>query len=160
MTTRRFSSIHRRARSAGLVAAAVPLAASLVYAQFTVTSPNIVNVNGTANPSAEVPAGPYMWPRSGTATATVGFEGAAPGAGQPPVANFNSIPLIDPAFAREGLADSTAPPEFEVRPWGTPPIVNHPTAVAATPDGTLFVAIDGNGTLTGYPHLGRNRTAA
>ncbi|HEX7898895.1 MAG TPA: discoidin domain-containing protein [Planctomycetota bacterium] len=40
-----------------------------------------------------------------------------------------------------------APPEFDVTLFGEPPVVNYPVCLAATPDGTLFVGVDENGSL-------------
>jgi putative heme-binding domain-containing protein len=40
-----------------------------------------------------------------------------------------------------------APPAFDVTLFGEPPAVNYPVCLAATPDGTLFVGVDENGSL-------------
>jgi putative heme-binding domain-containing protein len=131
-----------------LLVAAVP-----GHAQITVTSKDVIYLNGAATPSTLVPLGTYQWTR------TASFEGqydAPPPAGpQPSIASFATTPVIDPAFAETAMRDLTVPEGFEGRPWGTPPLVNHPTAVAAAPDGTLYVAVDGAGSLSAFGHLGR-----
>ena len=136
-----------------LAAAAVLFTASLAQAQITVTSKDVIYLNGAATPSTMVPLGTYAWTRSGS------FEGqydAPPPAGpQPSVASYATTPVITPAYAETAMRELTVPDGFDGRPWGTPPLVNHPTAVAATPDGTLFVAMDGSSSLSAFGHLGR-----
>jgi putative membrane-bound dehydrogenase-like protein len=60
----------------------------------------------------------------------------------------------DAALAAQAIGDMTVPPEFEVTVFATPPVFNSPTAVAATPDGTVFVAGDGNGAQAFFPRMG------
>lgn len=136
-----------------LTAATLLFAASLGHAQITVTSKDVVYLNGAATPSTEVPLGTYAWTR------TASFEGQydqVPDAGlQPSIASFATTPVITPAYAETAMNELTVPDGFEAKPWGTPPLVNHPTAVAAAPDGTVYVAVDGSGSLGANGHLGR-----
>src|SRR5690606_16605409 len=52
---------------------------------------------------------------------------------------------IDPELAKAAIEEITVPDEFEATVFATPPIFNSPTAIAAAPDGTVFLAGDGNG---------------
>jgi putative heme-binding domain-containing protein len=129
------------------------LLAAPVGAQITITSKDVTYLNGAATPSTMVPLGTYAWTRSAS------FEGqydAPPPAGQQPsIASYATTPAIDPVYAANAMRDLNVPEGFEGRPWGTPPLVNHPTAVAAAPDGTVYVAMDGSGSLSAFGHLGR-----
>lgn len=53
------------------------------------------------------------------------------------------------------LKDVKAPDGFDLTLFAKPPMANYPVFVAAAPDGTLFVASDGNGSLGRDPHRGR-----
>ena len=53
------------------------------------------------------------------------------------------------------LKEVKAPAEFDVTVFATPPAVNYPVFVAAAPDGTLYIASDGNGSLGRDPQRGR-----
>ncbi len=136
-----------------LAAATLLLTASLGQAQITVTSKDVIYLNGAATPSTEVPLGTYAWTR------TASFEGQydqIPEAGpQPSIASYATTPVITPAYAEIAMNELTVPDGFEAKPWGTPPLVNHPTAVTAAPDGTIYVAVDGSGSLGANAHLGR-----
>lgn len=81
---------------------------------------------------------------------------AEPDAGQPTPSELKSIP---PVFSQQKadalLKEVQFPEEFSVSIFATPPAVNYPVFVAATPDGTVFVSSDGNGSLDRKPHLGR-----
>ncbi len=142
-----------KAKLSHLIPAAALLAASASQAQITITSPNTVYLNGAATPSTLVPLGTYAWTR----TASIeGVYAQTPPAGYQPAAEaFATTPVNNPTYAEPAIRELTVPPEFEGRVWGTPPLVNHPTAVAAAPDGTIYVAVDGNGSLSGFAHLGR-----
>jgi putative membrane-bound dehydrogenase-like protein len=62
---------------------------------------------------------------------------------------------VDSAKAAAFLQEVKFPPEFEVSIFATPPAVNYPVYVAATPDGTVYVSSDGNGSLDRKEHRGR-----
>src|SRR5690349_24818582 len=47
---------------------------------------------------------------------------------------------VDPVKAATLLKDVKVPPEFAVSIFATPPAVNYPVFVAATPDGTVYVS--------------------
>ena len=135
------------------VLAALLLAAPFGRAQITITSKDVTYLNGAATPSTLVPLGTYQWTR------TASFEGqydAPPPAGQQPsIASYGTTPVIDLVYAANAMRELIVPEGFEGQPWGTPPLVNHPTAVAAAPDGTVYVAMDGSGSLSAFGHLGR-----
>ncbi len=135
-----------------LAAAAFLTSASLGLAQFSVTSEHIVNVNGSAYPSTDVPLGTYAWTRTGSLE---GLYNNPPAEGQPSIESFATTPIITPDYAATAMADLTVPDGFTGIAWATPPLVNHPTAVAAAPDGTIYVAVDGAGSLGGAGGLGR-----
>lgn len=65
-----------------------------------------------------------------------------------------------PATSRQELAaklmkDVKPPDGFDATIFATPEEANYPVFVAATPEGTLFVSSDGNGSLGRDPHRGR-----
>lgn len=65
-----------------------------------------------------------------------------------------------PATSRQELAaklmkDVRPPDGFDATIFATPEEANYPVFVAATPEGTLFVSSDGNGSLGRDPHRGR-----
>jgi putative membrane-bound dehydrogenase-like protein len=53
------------------------------------------------------------------------------------------------------LADVQAPPDFEVRMFAAPPIVNYPVCLTAAATGEVFVGIDEQGSLGKEPGRGR-----
>ena len=53
------------------------------------------------------------------------------------------------------LSGIKVPPGFEVTLFATPPDVNYPTCLATTPDGTVYVGIDENGSLDRKEGRGR-----
>jgi putative membrane-bound dehydrogenase-like protein len=63
----------------------------------------------------------------------------------------------DPSRAAEkNVLGAVKPAEgFEATAFAAPPAVNYPVFVSAAPDGTLYVASDGNGSLGRDPHRGR-----
>ena len=82
---------------------------------------------------------------------------ADPGPPDPPPltpAERQAAGPFDAALAAQAIGDITVPPEFEVTVFATPPVFNSPTAVAAAPDGTVFVAGDGNGAQAFFPKMG------
>ncbi len=82
---------------------------------------------------------------------------ADPGPPDPPPptpAERQAAGPFDAALAAQALGEITVPPEFEVTVFATPPVFNSPTAVAAAPDGTVFVAGDGNGAQAFFPKMG------
>ena len=142
-----------------LLATAVAFgSASLAIAQISVTDQTIIMVNGSATPVLNGPLGSYV-PNTATSRGTPPTD--APPAqpdgtvGQLPVSEFSTTPVITPALAQTALDAITVPSEFEVKVFGSPPIVNYPSAVAAAADGTLFVAVDGNGLTNTWSNMGR-----
>ncbi len=53
------------------------------------------------------------------------------------------------------LKDIKVPAGFEARVFAVPPLVNYPVFVAATPDGTVFVSSDRNGSIDRSANRGR-----
>ena len=74
---------------------------------------------------------------------------------QPTPEELSRLPVVVPEKAAALLQDVKAPEGFDVSIFAHPPAVNYPVFVAATPDGTLYVSSDGNGSLDRKPHLGR-----
>ncbi len=74
---------------------------------------------------------------------------------QPTPAELATIPGVIPEKAEALRKDVQVPAEFDFTIFATPPAVNYPVFVAASPDGTLFVSSDGNGSLDRKPHRGR-----
>lgn len=70
-------------------------------------------------------------------------------------AELARVPAVDSRLAERARLEIKVPAEFEVSVYATPPVVTHPTALAAAVDGTLFVGIDGNGTRSSFSGLGR-----
>ena len=64
-------------------------------------------------------------------------------------------PKAGPATPEVLQSEVVAPPEFDVTVFATPQQANYPVFVAATPDGTVYVASDGNGSLGTQPGRGR-----
>lgn len=64
-------------------------------------------------------------------------------------------PKAGPATPAVLLSEVEAAPEFEVSVFATPDQANYPVYVAASPDGTVYVASDGNGSLGTDPGRGR-----
>lgn len=74
---------------------------------------------------------------------------------QPTPEELVTLPGVVPEKAEKLIKDVKVPDEFEANIFATPPAVNYPVYVAATPDGTLYVSSDGNGSLDRKPHMGR-----
>src|SRR5262245_22930658 len=82
---------------------------------------------------------------------------ADPGPPNPPpmtAAQRLAAPIVNPQLAAAAIGEITVPPEFEVKVFATPPVFNSPTSVTATPDGTIYLAGDGNGAQSFFPHMG------
>ncbi|HRE82316.1 MAG TPA: hypothetical protein PLN52_14820 [Opitutaceae bacterium] len=60
-----------------------------------------------------------------------------------------------PATRETLLSEVIAPPEFDVQVFATPDQANYPVYVAVSPDGTAYVASDGNSSLGTDPNRGR-----
>ncbi len=60
-----------------------------------------------------------------------------------------------PATPENLKAEVKAPEEFDVTVFATPQQANYPVYVAASPEGTVYVASDGNGSLGTQPGRGR-----
>src|SRR5262245_45033915 len=58
------------------------------------------------------------------------------------------------AAAAQTPAGVEAPPGFAVTPFAAPPMVAYPVAIAAAPDGTVYVAVDRNGSIDREAHRG------
>ncbi len=71
---------------------------------------------------------------------------------QQPQARRRAQPVLDAEHIRAALKP---PPGFDLSVYGTPPQIHYPTAIAATPGGELFVAIDEDGSLGKEPNRGR-----
>jgi putative membrane-bound dehydrogenase-like protein len=54
-----------------------------------------------------------------------------------------------------GLEEIKVPSGFDVTMFAAPPDVSYPTCIASTPDGTVYVGIDENGSLDRKPNRGR-----
>ena len=74
-----------------------------------------------------------------------------PGGGGPPGGGNNPTP-IDEAGFRDSV---TVPVEFEATLYAAAPRVNYPVAIAATPEGVVFVASDEQGSLGRTPNGGK-----
>lgn len=77
--------------------------------------------------------------------------------GQPPAGGFGpnrggNVPPIDEASFRDSVR---VPPEFEATLFAAPPQVNYPVAIAAEPAGTIYVAVDEQGSLGRTPGGGK-----
>lgn len=64
-------------------------------------------------------------------------------------------PKAGPATPAMLLSEVEAAPEFDVSVFATPDQANYPVYVAASPDGTVYVSSDGNGSLGVDPGRGR-----
>ena len=64
-------------------------------------------------------------------------------------------PTLAPATPENLKLDVQAPEEFEVSVFATPQQANYPVYVAASPEGTVYVSSDGNGSLGTQPGRGR-----
>ena len=64
-------------------------------------------------------------------------------------------PKAGPATPEILHSEVVAPPEFDVTVFATPQQANYPVFLAAAPDGTVYVASDGNGSLGTQPGRGR-----
>ena len=74
---------------------------------------------------------------------------------QPTPEELTQLPAVTASKVEGLMKDVSAPSEFQVTIFATPPAVNYPVFVAAATDGTLYVSSDGNGSLDRKPHLGR-----
>jgi putative membrane-bound dehydrogenase-like protein len=70
------------------------------------------------------------------------------------VAQRLAVPIVTPALAAAAIGEVTVPEGFDVTVFATPPVYNSPTAIAAAPDGTVYVAADPNGAQSFFPHMG------
>ncbi len=59
------------------------------------------------------------------------------------------------AQAQALLKSVKAPDGWKVTLFASPPDISYPTAIAATPDGVLYVGVDKNGSLGKSPNMGR-----
>ncbi len=80
-----------------------------------------------------------------------GPPAGGPGGGGPPGGGNNPTPISSAEFARE----VSVPPEFEATLFAAAPRVNYPVAIAATPEGIVFVASDEQGSLGRTPNGGK-----
>src|SRR5258706_13258735 len=76
-------------------------------------------------------------------------KGAATKDGKP------AEPVLAPPTPEVLKAEVTAPEEFDVSVFATPQQANYPVYVAASPEGTIYVSSDGNGSLGTQPGRGR-----
>ena len=136
------------------LATAVALAsASQAFAQISVTNKTIIMINGTETPVLNGPLGSFVGNvGNNTGIQPTQSDGTA---GQLPVSEFPKTPLITPALLAAAQNGLTVPDEFVGTVYGLPPIVNFPTGVAASPDGTVYIALDGNGASNAWAHEGR-----
>jgi putative membrane-bound dehydrogenase-like protein len=79
------------------------------------------------------------------------FGPPAGGAGGPPGRTGPDKPIDEATFR----ANVQAPPEFEATLFAAPPQVSYPVAIAATPDGQVYVAVDEQGSLGRTPGGGK-----
>jgi putative membrane-bound dehydrogenase-like protein len=77
--------------------------------------------------------------------------GPPPGGGFGPFGGGNAQPIDEKSF-RESVR---VPPEFEATLFAAPPKVSYPVAIAATPSGAIFVAVDEQGSLGRKPGGGK-----
>lgn len=94
-------------------------------------------------------------PRSGGVPRGGGPNSAAMNEPQTTLEELAKLPVVTLTNAQASIKDVKAPDEFNVTIFATPPAVNYPTFVSAAPDGTLYVSVDGNGSLGRRQHLGR-----
>ena len=95
-------------------------------------------------------------PPSAQAQGTRGGGGTSPTPPQTAIETFGRLPLVTESMVPGMLNQISVPEEFNVNVFATPPVMNYPTALAPTPDGSaLYVGSDGNGASGAYPGIGR-----
>jgi putative membrane-bound dehydrogenase-like protein len=82
---------------------------------------------------------------------TFGPPKGGPKFGPGPFGKGNANPIDEKEF----LATVTVPPEFDKTLYAAPPKVSYPVAIAAAPNGTIYVAVDEQGSLGRTPGGGR-----
>ena len=110
-------------------------------------------VNGNATPALNGPLGSFVG-NVGTNTGVQPRQSDG-NSGMLPLDRIASTPLLTPALLDAAQNAVTVPDEFVAKVYGLPPVVSFPTGVAAAPDGTVFVALDGNGASNAWDHMGR-----
>jgi len=105
---------------------------------------------------AQLAVPPYVPPPAGYVG--LGGNNGNPGTPNPPqtrVEDFVRLGAVNAEMAATALQAITVPEEFDVKVFATPPVVNYPVTIASAPDGTLYVGVDGNGSLSAMEHMGR-----
>ena len=114
----------------------------------------VLGEKGAAQPA---PAAPVK-AAAGAAGGGKGGKGGKAAVNKEPLPPAEVVEKMPPVTADkvEGiLKEVKAPAEFDVTVFATPPAVNYPVFVSAAPDGTLYIASDGNGSLGRDPNRGR-----
>ena len=110
----------------------------------------------TPGVSAQLAVPPYVPPPAGYVG--LGGNNGNPGTPNPPqtrVEDFVRLGAVNAEMAATALQAITVPEDFDVKVFATPPVVNYPVTIASAPDGTLYVGVDGNGSLSAMEHMGR-----
>jgi putative heme-binding domain-containing protein len=136
-----------------LAVTAALTAASQALAQISITEKEVIMVNGNATPALNGPLGSFVG-NVGTNTGVQPRQSDG-NSGMLPVDRFPTTPLLTPALLPQAQNAITVPDEFVASVYGLPPIVSYATGVAAAPDGTVFIALDGNGASNAWDHMGR-----
>ena len=136
-----------------LAAGAALTTAVTAFAQISITEKEVVMINGTGTPALNGPLGSFVG-NVGTNTGVQPRQSDG-NSGMLPLDRIASTPLLTPALLDAAQNAVTVPDEFVAKVYGLPPVVSFPTGVAAAPDGTVFVALDGNGASNAWDHMGR-----
>ena len=99
-------------------------------------------------------------PGGGQPPAVSGPPGSVPAILPPPADTIGSLPMLTPSVVEQVQAQIAegkigAPEGFDLGIYATPPVVYSSVAVAAAPDGTTYVGLDGNLSISQFSKLGR-----
>ncbi len=136
-----------------LAATAVLIVTPLAFAQINILDKEVTMINGDGTPALNGPLGSFV----GNVGANTGVQPKQSdgNSGMLPMDRFATTPLLTPALLPQAQNAITVPDEFVATVYGLPPIVSYATGVAAAPDGTVFIALDGNGASNAWDHMGR-----
>ena len=136
-----------------LAATAALIVTPLAFAQINILDKEVTMINGDGTPVLNGPLGSFVG-NVGTNTGVQPKQSDG-NSGMLPVERIATTPLLTPALLKQAQDAVTVPAEFVATVYGLPPIVSFPTGVAAAPDGTVYVALDGNGASNAWDHMGR-----
>lgn len=105
--------------------------------------------------SAQTPPGTQTAPGSPGAQKGKAEKGGKKASASVPKDGKPAEPKAGPATPEVLQSEVQAPPEFDVTVFATPQQANYPVFLAASPEGTVYVASDGNGSLGTQPGRGR-----